>query len=104
MIDSGTSLIVLPGDMAEWSVLNTLATDCSNMMDLPSISFYLEQQRYTLEPADYVLRRKLNGVLNCQLGLEKNDKCASYQGLGCIPLLGQVFIRKYYTTFDTRNG
>jgi len=101
MLDSGTSLLVLPTEMIQdWSKLQAIRSDCSNLMDLPTLSITLGTQAYKLEPSDYVLKRR--GV--CELGVQKNLNCPRVAGVGCIPILGQVFMRKYYTSFDTRNG
>ncbi|KIY49248.1 Asp-domain-containing protein [Fistulina hepatica ATCC 64428] len=104
-IDTGTSLIALPTDMAEmlnseigakksWNGQYTL--DCSTVPDLPDLTFYFGGYPFTLKATDYVL--DIQGTcLSSFTGLDINV------GGGYIWIVGDVFLRKYYTVYDLGN-
>lgn len=93
-IDTGTSVIAGPSGMI--SALEGqlgIEEDCSNLKTLPLVGFVVEGVILNLEPTDYVLKA--------------GGKCYSqFMGLdlpppkGPIILLGDPFLRKYYTIFD----
>ncbi|KAG6831591.1 hypothetical protein H0H92_009064 [Tricholoma furcatifolium] len=101
-IDTGTSLIALPTDVAEmlnaqigakrsWNGQYTL--DCSKVPSLPELSFYFGGKKYPLKGSDYIL--------------EVQGTCISaFTGLdiklpgGSLWIIGDVFLRKYYTVYD----
>lgn len=101
VVDTGTS--VLTGPPSEINPLlqaiGNVSADCSNRDSLPTISFTISGQDYPLEPAFYVLAAPdQNGNTVCQLGIQALDPG--------VPLwiLGDPFIRKYYTVFDRDNN
>ncbi|BGP18204.1 hypothetical protein JCM10213_007832 [Rhodosporidiobolus nylandii] len=101
-IDTGTSLIALPTDIAElinrdigakksWNGQYTV--ECSTVKSLPPLTFYFGGKPYTLQAEDYIL--------------EVQGTCmSSFQGLdipapmGPIWIVGDVFLRKFYTVYD----
>jgi hypothetical protein len=99
IVDTGTSLITGPSDeiqkiatkLGARKILSEYIIKCSN--NLPSIDFILNGKTYSLEPKDYLI--------------ENNNQCIlGFMGLdipspnGPLWILGDVFIRKYYTIFD----
>ncbi|KAF5369929.1 hypothetical protein D9758_001011 [Tetrapyrgos nigripes] len=99
-IDTGTSLIALPTDVAEminnqigatksWNGQYTV--DCAKVPTLPDLSFYFGGKPYTLKGTDYIL--------------EVSGTCmSSFTGLD-IPgtplwIIGDVFLRRYFTVYD----
>eukprot|EP00656_Telonema_subtile_P007278 TRINITY_DN13413_c0_g1_i2.p1 TRINITY_DN13413_c0_g1~~TRINITY_DN13413_c0_g1_i2.p1 ORF type:complete len:278 (+),score=57.23 TRINITY_DN13413_c0_g1_i2:794-1627(+) len=90
IVDSGTSLIMLP--TVYLSAWPSVQSDCSNVGSLPAVSFTLDSQVYVFEGADYVLKRSGQ----CESALQ--------QTTGSMTILGQAFIRKYYSAFDPTNN
>ena len=99
--DTGTSLIAVPQDQYENIQIAIGATfnsttyeymlDCSTVSSLPDVSFQIGDGFFTLEPKDYVI--------------ESEGQCTTaFEDSGMnLWILGDVFIGKYYTTFDLRN-
>jgi len=97
VVDTGTSIIVGPpstiGPLLQ--AVGNVSADCSNVKDMPILEFVIGGVTYPLEPEYYVIRGPDGmGGEECQLGIEGMN-------IG-IPLwiLGDPFLRKYYTVFD----
>jgi len=101
-IDTGTSLIVLPTDIAE--MLNTqigakrtwngqYQIDCAKVPNLPTLSFHFGGKPYPLKGSDYIL--EVQGTcISSFTGMDLN-----LPG-GPLWIVGDVFLRKYYTVYD----
>jgi len=96
VIDTGTSILLFSPEVGK-PILDQIPAvhqDCSNLKDLPTISFTLGGlsggTALTLEPEFYVI--KAQG--QCQLGIETSLEVAP------LNILGDPFLRKYYTVFD----
>merc|ERR1712195_407296 len=103
--DTGTSLLVVPPAVMtafgtkvgatsiaggkEWTI------DCSKIPSLPSLDIMIGGKAFPLEGKDYILQ--VSG--ECLLGMTGMD--LSREGLSLI--LGDIFLRKYYTVFDLGN-
>jgi len=101
IVDTGTSVITGPPGYVEplLDAIGYVNPDCSNRNQLPTISFTLSGIDMTLEPSFYVLYgADETGQNVCQLGIESLDP-----GLP-IWILGDPFLRKYYTIFDRQNN
>ncbi|KAI0650814.1 aspartic peptidase A1 [Trametes meyenii] len=102
-IDTGTSLIALPTDMAE--MLNTqigakkswngqYTVDCAKVPDLPDLTLTFNGKPYVLKGTDYVL--EVQGTcMSSFTGIDIN-----LPGGGSLWIVGDVFLRKYYTVYD----
>ncbi|SGY25591.1 BQ5605_C018g08644 [Microbotryum silenes-dioicae] len=101
-IDTGTSLIALPSDVAEiinkeigatksWSGQYTV--DCATIPNLPSMSLKFGGKTYELSAEDYILQ--VSGT--CISSFTGLDLPAP---LGPIWIIGDVFLRRYYTVYD----
>lgn len=103
IVDSGTSLIV--GDTALFSELTKdipQAVDCSKIDELPNVTFTIGGKDYVLTPQDYVLRVTVLWQTQCMAGFQSMDFSKSSIGANAV-ILGDVFMRKYYSHFDYGN-
>merc|ERR1711948_55035 len=100
VVDSGTSIIVAPNQEFEAinKTLPPLKTDCSNVASMPAITITIAGSKFTLESDFYVLRgADSNGADTCQLGIQGLSVAATG---GFLWILGDPFMRKYYSIFD----
>merc|ERR1719456_776995 len=104
IVDSGTSLLAGPTDLVTKLAQTAGATsvmgkeytiDCSKIPSLPSLTVTLGGGKtFTLEGKDYVLQ--VSGqCLFAFMGIEVPA--------GPLWILGDIFMRKYYTVFDYGN-
>ncbi len=101
IVDSGTSVIV--GSPAVIDIMLTQIgavgnIDCSKIDSLPTISFTIGGDVYTLTPQLYILQvTNQQGQTECVVGLTPMNFPASF---GTTVILGDSFIKTYYTHFD----
>jgi len=102
-IDTGTSLIALPTDIAE--MLNTqigatkswngqYTVDCNKVPTLPDLTFYFNNKPYPIKATDYIL----NVQGSCLSAFTPMD--INLPDGGAIWIVGDVFLRRYYTVYD----
>jgi saccharopepsin len=102
ILDTGTSLIALPSQLAE--MLNAqigakkgyngqYSVDCKKRDSLKDVTFTLAGTKFALSPYDYIL--------------EVSGSCIStFMGMdfpaptGPLAILGDAFLRRYYTVYD----
>ncbi|CAE7337975.1 ctse-b [Symbiodinium sp. CCMP2456] len=95
-LDTGTSALTAPTRLArQLAELLQVAPDCSNFDALPTLGFLLEEVDLELEltPQDYVEREEDT----CELQLMAVDVPRPD---GPLFLLGDPFLRRYYTVYD----
>jgi hypothetical protein len=94
-VDTGTALVAGPGRLIRQLVEKlSVAADCSNFDSLPDLSFIFSADVVLhLSPLDYV-DKSSDG---CILGLMALDIPAPR---GPLFILGDPFLRKYYTVYD----
>lgn len=115
VVDSGTSLLAVPPVVITEleRVMESLHTDCSNLHDMPRLSFRAGGQVFSLPPDAYIgqivgtvpesvskfLPQRSRGgeFRKCELLLIEQDSNTQF---GPLWILGMPFFRKYYTTFD----
>ncbi|KAM3472319.1 hypothetical protein MY5147_005340 [Beauveria neobassiana] len=106
ILDTGTSLNTLPTDLAE--LLNKeigakkgfggqYSIDCKARDSLPDITFTLAGSNYTLPASDYIL--ELGG--SCVSTFTPLDMP---EPVGPIAILGDAFLRRYYSVYDLGKG
>lgn len=95
LVDTGTSLIAGPSQDIQ-NILKAIGidsqghVDCNSLNTLPNVSFILNNRSFDLTYADYITSFTMNGVKYCK---------PEFQTEGYW-VLGDVFLRKFYTTFD----
>lgn len=104
-IDTGTSLITLPSGLAEiinseigakkgWSGQYTL--DCDTRSNLPDLTFNFNGHNFTISPFDYTL--EVSG--SCISAITPMD---FPEPIGPLAIIGDAFLRKYYSIYDLGN-
>jgi len=100
--DSGTSLIAGPTDQiqkinekigADYEGL----VDCESLSTLPNVDITISGQKYSLAADDYILKVNQMGQEYCMSGFQSLE-------ISGLWILGDVFMRKYYTVFHYGNG
>ena len=103
-IDSGSSLLVMP--VAEAEAINKLigatqtlgkySVDCATIPDLPEIVVEINGVNYPLSAEDYILNAQgicLSGIMGMSFP----------PSMGSIWIIGDVFLRRYFTVYDLGN-
>mmetsp|Transcript_35089 Transcript_35089/g.34117 ORF Transcript_35089/g.34117 Transcript_35089/m.34117 type:complete len:94 (+) Transcript_35089:234-515(+) len=83
--------------MTEGIVVNE---DCEGIEELPDVLLWLDNITYTLTPEDYVFKFEDNSGYQCAMGIVA---AAFLDDLNYF-ILGNLFIRKYYTYFDMNHN
>ncbi|XP_015263096.1 PREDICTED: gastricsin-like [Gekko japonicus] len=107
IVDTGTSLLTVPQQFMG-SFLNAVGgqqnqygeyvVDCSSVQNLPTISFTINGISFPLPPTAYILNN--NGY--CTVGIEPTY-LPSQNGQP-LWILGDVFLRQYYSVYDMGNN
>jgi cathepsin D len=97
VVDIGTSVLAGPPSAMNALIakIGNVSADCSNVASLPTLSFTFAGKDFDLGPDFYVIRAKDDsGKEQCQLGIEGVNAGVP------IWILGDPFLRKYYTVWD----
>ena len=82
--------------------IGRVESDCSNIDDLPEIEFTFDGLSYSISGRDYILQIEQSGVTQCTAGIMgakfPDEKLFPYL------IIGDVFMRKFYTHFDYDNS
>ncbi|KAK6016894.1 eukaryotic aspartyl protease [Ostertagia ostertagi] len=106
-VDTGSGVITGPRDAIQKIVQLTGATsehngaiysvDCKNITQLPPITFNIACRSFVMQGPDYVVKA---GADMCVLGFAAVDFPSKY---GFSWILGDVFLRNFYSVFDVGN-
>jgi len=97
VVDTGTSVLAGPpaGVNKLLEKVGQVAEDCSNVDKLPTLSIKMGGKDFDLGPDFYVIRAKDDsGREQCEMGIEGVNAGVP------IWILGDPFLRKYYTVWD----
>lgn len=105
VIDTGTSLITLPSGLAE--IINSqigakkgwngqYSVECDTRSSLPPLTFTFDGYNFTLGPEEYIL--EVSG--SCISAITPFD---FPEPIGPLSIIGDAFLRKYYSVYDYGN-
>ncbi|NXN17018.1 PEPA protein, partial [Indicator maculatus] len=102
IVDTGTSLLVVPNNVLSTIFYSFGANSngqisCSAVSSLPNLVYYINNEAFQVPPSAYVIES--DGY--CTLAFEGMDVPTE---AGELWILGDVFIRQYYTIFDRANN
>ncbi len=102
IVDTGTSVIVGPtAIMSNIIKLFPSTIDCNNLNQYPNLTFTIGGDHYTLTPEFYILKLTVLGKTQCTLGIQGMEFPPHLAGS---VILGDSFIKAYYTHFDIGNN
>lgn len=101
VIDSGTSLIVGSNEIIDpiLAKIGKIDATCANLTGLPDVTFTFDELEYTLSSDDYVVKVTALGQTQCVLGIAASAFPTGFNYL----IIGDVFMRKFYSHFDKNN-
>ncbi|TVY24665.1 Vacuolar protease [Lachnellula hyalina] len=106
ILDTGTSLIALPSTLAE--LLNKeigakkgyngqYTVDCAKRDSLPDLTFTLSGYNFSITPFDYILEVQ-GSCISSFMGMDFPEP------VGPLAILGDAFLRKWYSVYDLGKG
>ncbi|KAF4635134.1 hypothetical protein G7Y89_g2969 [Cudoniella acicularis] len=106
ILDTGTSLIALPSTLAE--LLNKeigakkgyngqYSVECDKRDSLPDITFTLSGYDFKITPYDYILEVQ-GSCISTFMGMDFPEP------VGPLAILGDAFLRKWYSIYDLEKG
>ncbi|XP_042780925.1 cathepsin E isoform X1 [Panthera uncia] len=109
IVDTGTSLITGPSDKIKQlqkaigaePMDGEYAVECANLNVMPDVTFIINGVSYTLQPTAYTLLDFVDGMEFCSSGFQGLD---IQPPAGPLWILGDVFIRQFYSVFDRGNN
>ncbi|CAG8563254.1 1187_t:CDS:2 [Dentiscutata erythropus] len=105
-IDTGTSLIAVPSIVADLinkqlgakkNFAGQYIIDCEKVPSLPDFSMQFNGKLFTLNGSEYVLKAQ-NQCISAFIGLDIPEP------LGPIWIIGDIFLRKFYSIYDLANN
>ncbi|XP_022437159.1 gastricsin [Delphinapterus leucas] len=108
VVDTGTSLLTVPQQFmssllqatgAEEDQYGQFFVDCNSIQSLPTLTFIINGVQFPLPPSSYILN---NDDSFCMLGVEPTY--VPSQNGQPLWILGDVFLRSYYSVYDLGNN
>ncbi|XP_004610120.2 cathepsin E [Sorex araneus] len=109
IVDTGTSLITGPSKeikqlqraIGAQQVDGEYALECDNLNVMPDVTITINGIPYTLQPTAYTILDFVDGMNFCGSGFQGLD---IQPPAGPLWILGDVFIRQFYSVFDRGNN
>uniref|UniRef100_A0A8C5LPT2 Peptidase A1 domain-containing protein n=1 Tax=Leptobrachium leishanense TaxID=445787 RepID=A0A8C5LPT2_9ANUR len=107
IVDTGTSPLTVPQQYmgtllqylgAQQGQNGEFLVNCNNVQNLPTISFTINGVQYPIPPSGYIIQN--NGY--CSVGVE--ETYLPSQNGQPLWILGDVFLRQYYSVYDMSNN
>jgi len=100
ILDTGTSLIVGSHKIIDQitSAIGTVDQACKGIENLPNVIVNIGSDEFVLTPDDYILKVTALGQTECLNGFMAMDL-----PIDDAVILGDVFLKAYYTVFDVTN-
>ncbi|KAK6472011.1 gastricsin-like isoform X2 [Huso huso] len=111
IVDTGTSLLTCPQQYlgylqqyigAQANENGEYIIDCNNLANMPTISFNINGVNFPLPPSAYTIVNNQNGQQYCTSGI-MGTYLPSQNGQP-LWILGDVFLRQYYSVYDRQNN
>ncbi|XP_076588172.1 gastricsin-like [Chaetodon auriga] len=111
IVDTGTSMLTAPGQYlnnimqaigAQEDENGMFLVDCSQINNLPTLSFVVSGATLPLPPSAYISQQSQNGYQYCSVNITPTY-LASQNGQP-LWIFGDVFLREYYSVFDRANN
>ncbi|EOO02014.1 putative vacuolar protease a protein [Phaeoacremonium minimum UCRPA7] len=102
ILDTGTSLIALPSNMAEMmnkeigakkGYNGQYSVECDKRDSLPDVTFTLSGYNFSITPYDYILEVS-GSCISTFMGMDFPEP------VGPLAILGDAFLRKWYSIYD----
>jgi len=111
IVDSGTSMLTGPSaDVKRLAKIlgahklpmmpGQYFIDCERRASLPPLTFKLGGKDFEVSPYDYIIQVAENPIMLCLFGIQEMEMESSTGGLW---VLGDIFMRPFYTVFDYGN-
>ncbi|XP_037306481.2 gastricsin-like [Pungitius pungitius] len=111
IVDTGTSMLTAPSQFlgsimqaigAQQNQYGQYTVDCSQINNLPTLSFIINGVSFPLPPSAYISQNYQNGYQFCSVGISPTY-LPSQDGLP-LWIMGDVFLREYYSVYDRSNN
>ncbi|XP_056242751.1 gastricsin-like [Seriola aureovittata] len=108
VVDTGTSTLTAPGNLlgdlmqeigAQQSQYGMYTVDCSQVNNLPTLTFVISGVSFPLPPSAYIIH---HGYNDCVVGITPTN-LAPREGEP-VWIFGDVFLREYYSVYDRTNN
>ncbi|KAL4952769.1 aspartic peptidase domain-containing protein [Aspergillus filifer] len=106
ILDTGTSLIALPSNLAEMinaqigaqkGFTGQYSIECDKRDSLPDLTFTLAGHNFTIGPYDYTLDVQ-GSCISAFMGMDFPEP------VGPLAIFGDAFLRRWYSVYDLGNG
>jgi len=101
IVDTGTSVLVGTTQIVNTLTANLPTISCDTISSLPNLIITIGGIEYTIPPSAYILQVSVLGESVCELGIMAMDLPPEW---GDVMILGDTFIKTYYTHFDIANN